>query len=141
MSIDTITKTVFFAASRDVVWSYLTESEKLAEWFHRAESDLEAGKDYALVAKGDDGSVSPQCWGSVLEMNKPSRIVYTFTIKPLSGKFTTVTWQLEEVQGGTKLTLIHEGVSEAAGEATLGLLQALDAGWDKHIAGLRSAAS
>ncbi|MCP5037388.1 MAG: SRPBCC domain-containing protein, partial [Rhodobacteraceae bacterium] len=44
-----------------------------------------------------------------------------------------------EISGGTKLSLLHEGISAAAGEAAMGLLMALDAGWDKHLASLRSA--
>ena len=139
MSNDTITKSVFFTASRDTVWAYLTEKDKLALWFNPAESDLEGGQEYALLKIGDDGSTSKMCWGTVLEMEKPSRLVYTFTITPLAGALTMVTWILEEVAGGTRLSLKHEGVSAAAGEAAIGMLMALDAGWDKHIAGLRSA--
>ena len=134
-----ITKSAFFAASRETVWAFLTEKEKLAQWFHPAEADLAENQDYALVQKQEDGSLTKQCWGTVLEMDKPSRLVYTFTIKPLGGAMTKVIWTLEEAHGGTKLSLAHEGISAAAGEAAMGLLMALDAGWDKHIASLRSA--
>lgn len=134
-----INKSVFFAAPRETVWAFLTEKDKLAQWFHPAESDLRENQDYALIHKEDDGSITKQCWGTVLEMDKPSRLVYTFTIKPLGGAMTTVTWTLEEAHGGTKLSLEHEGIGAAAGEAAMGLLMALDAGWDKHIASLRSA--
>ncbi len=135
----TITKSIFFNASREIVWAFLTQKEKLALWFHPAEADLVEGEDYALISKADDGSVTKQCWGSVVEMDKPSRLVYTFTIKPLGGEMTTVTWTLEEAHGGTKLSLVHEGISKAAGDAAMGLLMALDAGWDKHLASLRAA--
>jgi len=137
MSDTAITKSVFFTAPRETVWAFLTEKDKLAQWFHPAEANLEAGKDYALVETGDDGVANKVCWGSVLEMDKPSRLVCSFTIKPLAGKMTTVTWTLEEAHGGTRLSLLHEGVSKAAGEMALGLLMALDAGWDKHLASLR----
>jgi len=134
-----ITKSVFFAASRETVWAFLTEKDKLALWFHPAESDLAENQDYALIHKEDDGSTTKQCWGTVLEMDKPFRLVYTFTIKPLAGAMTTVTWTLEEAHGGTKLSLEHEGIGAAAGEAAMGLLMALDDGWDKHLASFRSA--
>lgn len=134
-----INKSVFFAAPRETVWAFLTEKDKLAEWFHPAESDLAENQDYALIHTDDDGSITKQCWGTVLEMDKPSRLVYTFTIKPLGGAMTTVTWTLEEAHGGTKLTLEHEGIGAAADEAAMNLLMALDVGWDKHLASLRSA--
>ena len=141
MSESTITKSIFLDASAETVWSFLTQSEKLALWFHPAEADLVEGQDYALIETADDGSQSKVCWGTVLTMQKPSRLVYTFTVKPLAGDMTTVSWVLEEIHGGTKLTLTHEGISEAAKEAALGLLMALDDGWDKHFATLRLAAA
>lgn len=134
----TITKSIFLAASRETVWSFLTEKEKLALWFHPADADLVNGQDYALLATSDDGSETKMCWGTVLTMQKPSTLVYTFTIKPLGGAMTTVNWRLDEIDGGTKLTLQHEGIGEAAKEAALGLLRALDAGWDRHLANLRA---
>jgi uncharacterized protein YndB with AHSA1/START domain len=141
MSNDTIYKSAIFAASPETVWSFLTQKDKLALWFNPAENDLTKGKPYALLSEAEDGTSSKMCWGTVLEMDKPSRLVYTFTINPLAGELTTVTWTLEEIPGGTKLSLKHEGVGVAAGEGAIGLLMALDAGWDKHLAGLRSAIS
>lgn len=135
-----ITKTVFFAASRETVWSFLTEKDKLAEWFHPAEADLAEGEDYALMANGDDGKPAPLCWGTVLEMDRPSRMQWSFTATPLNGLMTKVDWTLEEVAGGTQLTLVHTGL-EAAGVDGFGLVMALDRGWDDHFGRLRQAAS
>ena len=135
MQTATITKTVFFSASRDTVWSYLTDKDKLGEWFHPARANLVAGEDYELYGQAEGA----KCWGTVLEADAPGRLVYTFTFGPLDSKPTTVTWTLEESCGGTRLTLLHEGIAEAAGDAALGLLTALDAGWDAHFVRLREA--
>lgn len=133
-----ITKTVFFAASRETVWAFLTEKDKLGEWFHPAKSDLAEGEDYALLAKGDDGELAPLCWGTVLEMARPSHMQWTFTATPLNGLMTKVTWTLEEVTGGTRLTMVHTGL-EAAGQDGFGLVMALDVGWDEHFGRMRNA--
>jgi len=130
----TINKTCFFATSRETVWAFLTEKDKLAQWFHPATADLAEGEDYSLVDKDSNEKI---CWGNVLEMNKPSKLIYTFTVGPLNSAMTTVTWTLEEIQDGTRLTLKHEGISKAAGEAAIGLLMGLDNGWDKHFSTLR----
>lgn len=137
MSNTTITKTCFFAASRETVWSFLTEKDKLAQWFHPATANLAEGEDYALVRKNDAGEQEKICWGNVLKMDKPNTLVYTFTVGPLDSAMTTVTWTLEEITDGTRLTLKHEGISKAAGDAALGLLMGLDNGWDKHLGTLR----
>jgi uncharacterized protein YndB with AHSA1/START domain len=137
----TISKTVFFNASRATVWSFLTDKDKLAQWFHPAEADLTEGEDYALVRKTDDGLSVRQIWGRVLKMEAPSKLVYTFVIDPFNGAETTVTWVLEEAAGGTRLSLTHEGVAEATGNAAMQLLMALDHGWDEHLDRLRKSAT
>lgn len=137
MTATTITKTVFLNAPQDVVWAFLTEKDKLARWFHPAEQDLKEGSDYTLLDQNN--GLSKICWGKVLEMRPCSSLVYTFTVKPLNGAKTTVRWTLEEAAGGTRLTLQHEGIEQAAGEAAFMMLSALDAGWDEHFGRLREA--
>jgi len=133
MSNATITKTTFFATTPEVLWSYLTEADKLGEWYHPARQDLQAGLDYELYNK-ENGE--RWIWGSVLEWNPPEKLVYTFIIPPLEATSSTVTIILEEAHGGTRLTLIHEGI-EKLGDAALGLLMPLDDGWDEHLGKLR----
>lgn len=141
MSNETINKSIFLPASREVVWSFLTKKDKLKIWFHPAEADLAEKEGYALISIDKDGTVDKLCWGTVLEMDPPSRMKWSFTVKPLNGALTTVVWELEALNGGTKLSLTHEGIGEAAGEAAMGMLLALDKGWEEHMARLRTAAS
>ena len=136
MNNSTIHKTAFFAAPPETLWAFLTEADKLALWFHSARKNLQEGEDYELyLADADDGSAL--IWGKVLEWQPPSKLVYTFNIPPLDGLSTTVTWQLEEAHGGTLLVLTHEGLGDMK-ESPLGLLMALDDGWDEHIGKLRT---
>lgn len=136
MSTTTIHKSIFLNAPRETVWAYLTDKDKLGEWFHPADANLTEGKPYALFGDAADSS-SKMCWGEVLSAKKPSFLSYTLTIKPLGGAMTTVNWTLEDAAGGTRVTLSHEGIGEAAGDAALGLLMALEEGWDKHFSKLR----
>lgn len=137
----TITKSIFFNASRDTVWSFLTDKDKLAKWFHPAKANLAIGEEYALTRMADDGAKVPLIWGRVLEMDAPNRLVYTFVIGPFDGAETTVTWTLEEAAGGTRLSLTHEGIAEATGPAAMQLLMSLDHGWDEHLDRLRNSAA
>jgi len=137
MNNTTINKTIFLNASRDNVWSFLTEKDKLAKWFHPSENDLKEGENYACLRTAEDGNTIPQIWGKVVKMDVPNKLVYTFIIDPFKENETTVTWLLEDIPGGTRLTLMHEGVAEAAQSEALQLLIALDQGWDKHLNGMR----
>lgn len=132
-----ITKTAFFNASRETVWSFLTDKNKLGTWFHKSDADLQEGKPYSLYRIDEDGAKIQQIYGQVLEMDAPNRLVTTFCIEPFGEKATTVTWVLEEAGGGTRLHLTHEGVAEAAGPITGRMLLALDKGWEDHFAKLR----
>ncbi|MFK7992915.1 MAG: SRPBCC domain-containing protein [Granulosicoccus sp.] len=136
MSTTIINKTIFIDAPKETVWDYLTDKNKLGEWFHPATENLEEGKPYTLLGDANDTSTR-MCWGDVLKAIKPLQLSYTFKIKPLGDAVTTVHWTLEDAAGGTRVTLLHEGIGEAAGDAALGLLMALDKGWDEHFGKLR----
>jgi len=137
MTTTTITKSVFFNASRETVWKFLTDKDKLGEWYHPAEANLRSGQEYSLYRIDETDKQVTQITGRVLEMSAPSKLVTTFIIDPFQGNETTVTWMLDEAAGGTRLLLTHEGIAEATGEAALHLLSALDNGWDKHLSDLR----
>ena len=137
----TLQKTVFFAAPPAVVWTYLTDANKLGTWYHPADSDLKAGADYHLLKTNEDGSTSPLISGRVLEMDAPNLLVTTFVIGPFEGRETTLTWTLTDAHGGTRLHLEHAGIADAAGDAALPLFQALDKGWDGHLGDLRNEAN
>jgi len=141
MSTTTITKSVFFNAPPERVWEFLTDKDKLGEWYHPAEADLAAGQEYSLYRVDEHDKKIPQITGRVLEMKAPVKLVTTFVIEPFQGNETTVTWVLNEAAGGTRLVLTHEGIAEAAGEAALHLLLALDQGWNTHLSDLRRCAS
>lgn len=140
-ALTTIRKTVFFNASRETVWAFLTEKDKLAQWFHPPEKNLEEGSDYALIRTDQDGTKAPIIWGRIISMDAPNKLVYSFIITPFDGTETIVTWLLEEAAGGTRLSLTHEGVAEAAGPETLRMLMSLDRGWDEHLESMRKAAA
>ena len=134
----TILKTIFINASPETVWQYLTDKTKLGTWFHPAREDLAPGRDYALVGSGGDREAGAIIWGRVLAMEPHRFLSYTFLIPPFDGRETIVSWSLEEVLDGTRLSMTHEGIAAAAGDTPLPLLLALDEGWDKHLGALRA---
>lgn len=134
MTNTTLEKSIYLKATPAKVWEYLTDPEKLAIWFHKPKVALTEG-DYSMfgVESGDK-----LMWGEVLVAEPFSRLEYTFTIVPMGDKTSTVKWTLEEVAGGTKLFLRHEGLPQ--GEDAFGLTLALDKGWDDHLARMRDSA-
>ncbi|MBL4639018.1 MAG: SRPBCC domain-containing protein [Kordiimonadaceae bacterium] len=128
----TLIKTLFLKATPEKVWAYLTESDKLAEWFHGSRETLTKGQDYHLLSS--DKEDTNLCWGKVLEANPHDKLVYTFTHDHLAGHETTVMWELEAAFGGTQLVMTHSGLDSAA--EPLGMLNSHDKGWDDHFSRL-----
>jgi uncharacterized protein YndB with AHSA1/START domain len=131
-----LVKTVFLKAPRAHVWRFLTEADKLALWFHAAAGDLKAGADYALLTNTYGKEGERLCWGRVLEMEPPKRLIYTFTHEWLKGVETQCFWELEEFDGGTMVTLTHTGW-EKVGEGAFIMAANHDSGWDEHFVRLR----
>lgn len=75
-------------------------------------------------------------WGTVNVAEPFSHLENTFSIAPMGGATSTVKWYIEEVAGGTNLTLCHEGLPQGAD--AFGLTLALDKGWDDHLGRMRT---
>jgi len=128
-----IRKSIFLKATPDQVWPYLTEPEKLAIWFHKPPETLTEGAEFAMYGTtSGDKLIS----GLVTRADPPSRLEYTFTVKPMGDAVSTVKWSLDAVAGGTRLSLEHSGLPQ--GTEAFGLTLALDKGWDEHISRMRA---
>ena len=132
MTTHVIEKTLVLPHSREKVWDYLTKSDELAKWIHRTETDLSDNDGFSMPREDGD----PLCWGEVQEMSPPERLTYSFTARPMNGLMTTVTWELEAIETGTRLRMVHTGIP--AGAEAFGLLTAFDKGWDGHFVRLRA---
>jgi uncharacterized protein YndB with AHSA1/START domain len=134
MTDTTIRKSIYLNATPDQVWPWLTDPDKLALWFHKPDAPLVT--DDQLTMCGNE-SGDPLIWGKVQAMRAPEYLEYTFTIKPMGGAVSLVKWTLEPIGGGTRVSLEHSGLPH--GVEAFGLLEALDMGWDDHIAKMRKA--
>jgi uncharacterized protein YndB with AHSA1/START domain len=135
-----LVKTIFLKAPRAHVWTFLTQADRLALWFHQGEKDVAAGGEWALVTNSLGREGQRMCWGHVRVFEPPARLVHTFTHQGLAGVETTCTWELEEADGGTVLTLTHDGF-ERAGEGAFNKTSDHDKGWDEHFVRLRRVVS
>ena len=129
----TLNKSIYLQASREDVWAFLTQPEKLAIWFHAPKAPLVQGQKFEMFG-AESGDLT--IWGDVITARAPEYLEYTFTIKPMGDATSHVKWTLIAVDGGTRLSLEHTGLPE--GEAAFGLILALDKGWEDHMARMRS---
>lgn len=128
----TINKSIYLKAAPADVWEWLTVPEKMEQWFHRPDKVLEEGDTLKIFGTTSGKQL---IWGEVRAARAPEYLEYTFTIEPMGDAVSTVKWTLEEVPGGTRLSLEHSGLTDSA--EGFGLILALDDGWDEHIGRMR----
>lgn len=133
MTATTLKKSIYLKASKPQVWEYMTDPDKLAIWFHKPKVPLAEGQGYEMFGTTSGDRLM---WGDVIRADPHDYLEYTFTIGPMGDATSTVKWTLEDVAGGTRLSLEHSGLPQ--GEAAFDLTLALDKGWDDHIGRMRA---
>ncbi|WP_368184196.1 SRPBCC domain-containing protein [Aestuariibius sp. HNIBRBA575] len=127
-----IRKSIHLRASQQQVWAFLTDPDKLSQWFHKPQAPLKAGEPYQVIKKDSEERLM---WGNVLRADPFTRLTYEFSIHIMAETVSIVDWTLTPVDGGVMLSLEHTGLP--AGAEGYGLVLALDEGWDKHLGTLR----
>jgi uncharacterized protein YndB with AHSA1/START domain len=127
-------------ASRERLFGMLTEPGELARWWGphgfttpEATVDLRVGGGYRFSMQPPDGETFHLA-GEFLEVERPSRLVYTFRWEEPSpdDRETVVTLRLEDLGDGTQVRLSH---GEFATQERLDLHRA---GWAESFEKLRA---
>lgn len=132
---DVIKKEHHYNSPINDVWAAITEQEKISTWFIKCKFKAEQGFRYSLISESDN---CEQVSGTVLKVNPVNELVYSWVVAGTEVE-TTVTWKLEEKDGGTLLTLEHSGISGYPNEETaIKFFESFNGGWDKCIDSLNS---
>ena len=132
-----VEREVVIAASRETVWEFLVDPEKAVRWMGQsADLDPRPGGRYRVEVL--PGTVAS---GVFVEVEPPSRLVYTWGWEPGSGSplppgSTIVDFELiPHGEGGTRLRLTHRSLPgpEAA--------RSHAHGWEHYLARLAAVAS
>jgi uncharacterized protein YndB with AHSA1/START domain len=125
-----IRKEAFYPHPRELIWRALTEPDLLADWLMANDIAPVVGRQFTFRMKpqpGFDGVV--HC--KVLEADPPRRLVYSWAGGGSKAAPQTVSWELFDERGGTRLVLQHTGF-----EGLFGLLlrTMMSNGWEKKLA-------
>ncbi|MDB4955085.1 MAG: hypothetical protein JWO36_2654 [Myxococcales bacterium] len=114
----TILATVEIATTAERVFQAITDPRELMTWWgspdayraHAWESDLRVGGRWRAEGKSVDGKPYA-VWGEFLEIIRPRKLVHTWLHDwdAPHATPTKVTYTLDDVPGGTRLTVRHEG--------------------------------
>jgi uncharacterized protein YndB with AHSA1/START domain len=112
----TVRVTHGFSASAERVFDAWLDPKRAGKWLFatptgqmmRVEIDARVGGSFVFVDRR--GGEDVEHVGEYLEIDRPRRLVFTFTVPKYSTKSTRVTVEIERAGDGCKLTLTHEGV-------------------------------
>lgn len=133
MTTNSLKKTIYLRATKEQVWAFLTDPEKLAMWFHKPQGPLAQGEAYEMYG-AESGDLL--LWGTVTKAVPHDILEYTFSAKPLGDMVSNVKWTLDAVEGGTRLSLEHSGWPD--GPEAFDRTLSFDKGWDEHLLRMRA---
>ena len=117
----------------DAVWKAISTGEEISAWFISADFKPELGYQYTFTASEEKGCLTIK--GEV-KIASPYKLAYTWIVEGTTAE-TTVTWNLEEVENGTKLVLEHSGISNYSNEETIiAMFESFSGGWADCISSL-----
>lgn len=111
---------IWIQAPAQRVWDALKDAELTKQYWgvHKNVSDWKVGSEWKHVDYDDETKVAVS--GKILVHEPPKKLVFTWTSARLGAVPTTVTFELAEQFGSTKLTLVHEGLTEASRQVVEG---------------------
>jgi uncharacterized protein YndB with AHSA1/START domain len=117
-----------YAHPVEKVWSALTTAEDIAAWLMPNDFEPSVGKNFTLHGTPMAGW---RGWANceVLELPPPHRMVWSWVAAD-DGLKTKVTFELTRLHTGTRLTLRHEGETDAT------IAKLLSGGWPARLDGL-----
>ena len=126
-----VRKNILINASIEKVWGYVATSEGIGAWFMPNDMEPIEGKEFIIQA-------GP--WGNsackVKEVNPPNRLSFEW------GEEWLITFELEDKDGQTQLTLIHAGWNEESqtefGESHTDVRTRMSGGWDGLVIKLKN---
>lgn len=128
---DVLTKQHQFAQPIAKVWAAITEQDQISKWFMPCDFKAQPGYRYSLISSGDDAC--ERIYGNVITVNPVNELVYSWIVVGTETE-TIVSWNLEEKDGGTLLTLEHSGISKYPNQDTaIKMFESFTDGWGKCI--------
>jgi uncharacterized protein YndB with AHSA1/START domain len=143
MDANRIEKKIVLKAARERVWRAISDSARFGQWFGvEIDGPFVVGREASgrIVPTRMDPDVARLqepyrgfAWRALVERIEPMTLFafrwHPFAVDPGQEPMTLVTFELSEVEGGTKLTIAETGFEQIPLERRAKAMEANDGGW------------
>lgn len=119
-------------ASAENIWKALTDKDEMKSWYFTIRDfELELGKEFDFYESSDGGKYLHR--GRIVEIIPNRKLKHTWAYPELSDAVTTVTWDLQQEEDGTLVTLTHENIEGFDGLGETFSRASFTEGWNSII--------
>lgn len=136
MTSDTLTieQSILISAPPERVWVFLTEPEYVSQWLGCMRYAKDIGHVFYMQQdeskrNADDIEGATHC--EILKLDEPS--LFSFSWYMPDTPATTIQIRLAEADGGTEVTLIHDGWDQFDAKVIRDIRDALAGGWKSFV--------
>ncbi len=120
-----------YNASADRVWKALTDKEEMAQWYFKVDDfKPEVGFNFQFTGGSEDKQYLHLC--EVMEVVPGKKLTHSWRYDGYPGN-SFVTWELEEKDGKTEVTLTHIGLESFPQDLADFARSNFAAGWDEIV--------
>lgn len=114
------------------VWKAITDKNQMEEWYFTIEDfELREGAEFNFIVSFEGVTYHHRC--VIKEIVPQKRFSHTWTHPSQSNGESVVTWDLQPVDNGTKVTLTHTGVENFADAGAGFSRENYVAGWEEIL--------
>ncbi len=121
-----------FDNSAKSLWKVLTERDEMIQWFFENIPDFEpkVGFETSFIVE-NECRIFRHCW-KIIEVDTYKKISYNWKYEGYAGD-SNVTFELEELDGKTHLTLTHEVIEDFPADIPEFRRESCQGGWEYFI--------
>ncbi len=133
-----ITKEIVVRAPRARVWKAVSNVAEFSKWFRvKAEGEFRSGERVQMVSTypGHEGA---SFYVDIVDMEPERRLSWRWQAAAAEDPATLVVFDLEDVEGGTRVRVTESGFERVSAERRAKVFQGNRRGWELQSANLRS---
>ena len=124
--------TEIFEAPPEKVWKAITDKNQMKEWyFDIPDFELKVGHTFNFHEPGNEKKFHHVC--KITEIVPGVRFQHTWTYPGFNMFGSVVTWNLEKVDNGTRVTLTHLGLDNFKNGGDAFKKENFEAGWNEIV--------